>query len=52
MWQQPVRCDETGTALVSGCNPRIFSMLKQGILSPYAFMMSVLGSGRYAVIAA
>lgn len=50
--QQPVRLDETGTALVSGCNPRIFSMLKQGILSPYAFMMSVLGSGRYAVIAA
>jgi hypothetical protein len=27
-------------------------MLKAGILSPYAFMMDVLGSERYAVIVA
>ena len=50
--QQPVRMNEAGAALVSGCSPRVFSMLKAGILSPYAFMMEVLGSGRYAPIAA
>lgn len=50
--QQPVTVNDRGVALVSGCTPRIFSMLKAGILSPYAFMMEVLGSERYAVIAA
>lgn len=50
--QQPVKVNDQGVALVSGCNPRIFSMLKAGILSPYAFMMDVLGSERYAVIVA
>ena len=50
--QQPVTMNEQGVALVSGCSPRIFSMLKSGILSPYAFMLDVLGSERYANIAA
>ena len=50
--QQPVKINDQGVALVSGCNPRIFSMLKAGILSPYAFMMDVLGSERYAAIVA
>lgn len=50
--QQPVRMNDAGVALVSGCSPRVFSMLKAGILSPYAFMLDVLGSERYAVIAA
>lgn len=50
--QQPVKVNDKGVALVSGCNPRIFSMLKAGILSPYAFMMEVLGSERYAAIVA
>lgn len=50
--QQPVRMNDAGVALVSGCSPRVFSMLKAGILSPYAFMLEVLGSERYAVIAA
>ena len=50
--QQPVKVNDKGVALVSGCNPRIFSMLKAGILSPYAFMMDVLGSERYAAIVA
>lgn len=50
--QQPVKLNDAGVALVSGCNPRIFSMLKAGILSPYAFMMDVLGSERYAAIVA
>ena len=50
--QQPVRMNDAGVALVSGCSPRVFSMLKAGILSPYAFMLEVLGSERYAVITA
>ena len=50
--QQPVTMNEQGVALVSGCSPRIFSMLKAGILSPYAFLLEVLGSERYANIAA
>ncbi len=50
--QQPVTMNEQGVALVSGCSPRIFQMLQDGILSPYAFMMEVLGGERYAHIAA
>lgn len=50
--QQPVTMNEQGVALVSGCSPRIFSMIASGNLSPYAFMMEVLGSERYAKIAA
>ena len=50
--QQPVEINDQGVALVSGCNARIFSMLKSGILSPYAVMMDVLGSERYAPIVA
>ena len=50
--QQPVSVNDQGVALVSGCNARIFSMLKSGILSPYAVMMDVLGSERYAAIVA
>ncbi len=50
--QQPVTMNEQGVALVSGCSPRIFSMLSSGVLSPYGFMMEVLGSERYANIAA
>lgn len=50
--QQPVTMNEQGVALVSGCTPRVFGMLKSGILSPYAFMMETLGSERYAKIVA
>lgn len=50
--QQPVTENEHGVALVSGATPRIFSMVAGGSLSPYAFMMEVLGSERYARIAA
>lgn len=50
--QQPVTQNEQGVALVSGTTPRIFSMLAGGNLSPYRFMMDVLGSERYAKIAA
>lgn len=50
--QQPVTQNEYGAVLVSGVTPRIFSMLAGGSISPYAFMMDVLGSERYAKIAA
>ena len=50
--QQPVTQNEQGVALISGATPRLFSMVAEGILSPYAFMMEVLGNERYAKIAA
>lgn len=50
--QQPVTMNEQGVALVSGCTPRIFSMIASGIMSPYTVMMDVLESERYAKIAA
>ena len=50
--QQPVTQNEQGVALISGVTPRIFSMVAGGVLSPYSFMMEVLGAERYAVIAA
>ncbi|MDO4581944.1 MAG: DUF2828 family protein [Bacillota bacterium] len=50
--QQPVTQNEQGVALVSGCTPRIFSMLQSGNLSPYACMMEILSSERYQCIAA
>ena len=49
--QQPVRKNEQGVVLVSGCSPQVFSMLKDGSLEPYKFMMSVLSSQRYERIA-
>ena len=50
--QQPVTVNDRGVALVSGCSPRIFDMLRAGDLSPMAVMMDILGSERYAMIAA
>jgi hypothetical protein len=50
--QQPVTQNEQGVALVSGCTPRVFSMLASGTLSPYAYMMEMLGAERYAGIVA
>ena len=50
--QQPVTMNEQGVALVSGCSPRIFSLLKSGEFSPWACMMDILGSERYRDIAA
>ncbi len=49
--QQPVRKNDQGAVLVSGCSPRIFSMLKDGCIEPYEFMMNVLTSQRYERIA-
>ena len=50
--QQPVTVNDRGVALVSGCSPRIFSMAMEGVLDPYAFMLSVLNSERYTNICA
>ena len=50
--QQPVTVNDRGVALVSGCSSRVFSLLRSGCLSPEAVMMDILGSERYAAIAA
>ena len=50
--QQPVTLNEQGVTLISGITPRIFAMVTEGAISPFAFMMKVLSSERYACIAA
>ena len=50
--QQPVRANEAGVALVSGCTPRLFSMAMKGDIDPYKMMMDVVRSERYAAVAA
>ena len=49
---QPVKKNQQGVALVSGCNPRLFEMITGGNLSPYACMMDVLDRERYKDIVA
>ncbi len=50
--QQPVTVNDRGVALVSGCSPRVFSMVMEGQLDPWSFMLSVVDTERYAPIAA
>ena len=50
--QQPVTMHETGTGLVSGCTPRLFSMVAGDLMDPYALMIEILGGERYEKIAA
>ena len=50
--QQPVKENDRGVALVSGNSPRIFSMVMDGELNPYDFMLSMIDTERYAPIAA
>lgn len=50
--QQPVTKNDRGVALVSGCTPKLFSMIAGGIIDPYEFMMDVLNAPRYSVITA
>lgn len=53
--QQPVTENEQGVILVSGCTPRLFSMVAGSDVSgmtPYQFMLEVLESERYKKIAA
>ncbi len=52
--QQPVTQNEEGVCLVSGCTPRLFSMVASGDivnLTPMDFMMEVLNGERYSPIA-
>lgn len=48
--QQPVTVNERGVALVSGCSPRVFSMVMDGVLEPYAYMLAILRGERYAAV--
>ena len=50
--QQPVTVNDRGVALVSGCSPRVFSMVMDGELDPYSYMLSIVDTERYAPIAA
>ncbi len=53
--QQPVTKNEQGVLLVSGCTPRLFSMVANGSVSastPYEFMLEVLMGERYEKIVA
>lgn len=50
--QNPVRMNEQGVALVSGCTPSLFEMAAGGKLSPYEQMMEIIGSARYQKIMA
>ena len=50
--QQPVHRNEQGVILISGCTPRIFSMVVNGKFDPVLLMKEVLLSERYAPICA
>jgi hypothetical protein len=49
----PVKYNETGTALVSGCSPTVFKNLLAGKeMTPYAMMLDVLNNERYDIVMA
>lgn len=50
--QQPVTDNAQGVALVSGCTPRLFSMIAHGRMTPLDYMMEILSSERYQKITA
>ncbi len=50
--QLPVKMNEQGVALVSGCNLRLFSQVLSGETDPYTYMMNVIGGERYRMICA
>ena len=50
--QVPVTMNEQGVVLVSGFTPRLFSMITSGEYDPYSFMLQVVETERYAVVAA
>lgn len=50
--QTPVTGNEQGAVLVSGFTPAVFAMVMSGDVTPYRYMMDVLGRTRYETIAA
>ena len=50
--QQPVTKNEEGVVLVSGCTPRLFSMVASGKVNPYLYMLEIVNSERYKEIVA
>ena len=50
--QQPVSMNEQGVILISGCSPRIFSMVAGGTFDPVLLMKEVLLGERYAPVCA
>ncbi|MBO4689056.1 MAG: DUF2828 family protein [Clostridiales bacterium] len=50
--QVPVEKNEQGVILVSGFSPMIFSMVTEGDIDPYAFMLQVINNERYLSISA
>lgn len=50
--QQPITKNDRGVVLVSGCTPKLFSMVASGEMNPLVFMMQVVESDRYAKIVA
>lgn len=50
--QVPVRNNDQGAVLVSGCSPHIFSLIKSGNINPMDFMLETLNNERYAQIVA
>lgn len=53
-WQQqvPVKENEQGVVLVSGCTPKVFEMVMDGETSPYKFMLDTINTERYEKISA
>lgn len=50
--QQPVTKNDNGVVLVSGCTPKLFSVVASGEMNPLVFMREVVESERYAKILA
>lgn len=50
--QEPVKKNDQGVALVSGCTPKLFDMVMSGELDPYTFMLEAVCTERYERIAA
>lgn len=50
--QIPVKKNEQGVTLVSGCNARLFKQVLDDCVDPYSFMMETVCSARYEKIVA
>jgi hypothetical protein len=49
---QPITKDYRGVILVSGCNANLFSLIVNGDVHPYDFMMKTIEVDRYRKISA